>query len=495
MSARLASIDAILELGDDVFKIIGDQVLELSLDGVYQRVIAPDDALAVPRAELLGRRIDDLLPGAAAEAIHEALARLRRGEGAQTLEYAAPGPGGLHYHQARLVMASNGNALLLVRNIDDEKRVEQRVRESEERFRTMADGAPVLLWMAGTDGLCDFFNQGWLIFTGRPLERELGSGWAEGVHFEDFQRCMHTYMNAFVERQSFAMTYRLRRADGEYRWLFDQGRPRFAPDGSFMGYIGSCIDVTEERLTREALGKLNEDLEGHVRRRTAQLEVANRELEAFAYSASHDLRAPLRALSGYSQLLLDDHGQSIGADGRDMLARMRDASQKMAQLIDDLLHLSRVTRVEMRRERVDLSALARDVVDQLRGEEPERRVETVIADGLRTDGDPQLLRVLLDNLLRNAWKFTSKREAARIALDAARQPDGRMAFVLSDNGAGFDMAYASKLFGAFQRLHTSAEFPGSGVGLATVQRIVHRHGGRVWAEGVVGEGARFYFTL
>ncbi len=495
MTARLASLEAVLQLGDDVFKIIGDLVLEVSLEGVYLRILGAEDYLHIPRSEMIGRRIGDLVTGEAADRLREALAQLRAGEGAQVIEYASPGRDGIDYFEARLVMATSGNALVFVRNINDRKRAEQRLRESEERFRTMADSAPVLLWMSGPDGECNFFNSSWLGFTGRPLERELGTGWAEGVHHEDFQRCMHTYFDAFVERRPFSMVYRLRSADGEYRWLLDQGRPRFAPDGSFMGYIGSCVDVTEERLTREALGKLNEDLEGHVRRRTAQLEVANRELEAFAYSVSHDLRAPLRAMSGYSQLLLEDYKARFDSDGRDMLGRMRDASQRMAKLIDDLLHLSRVTRMEMRREPVDLSTIARGTIAELRQLEPEREVEVVVADRLTASGDPVLLSVLLDNLLRNAWKFTSHKPHARIELGAARSPDGRLAFYVKDNGAGFDMAYASKLFGAFQRLHTEAEFPGTGIGLATVQRIVNRHGGRVWAEGAVGEGATFSFSL
>jgi PAS domain S-box-containing protein len=495
MRGKLASIEAVLELGDDVFKIIGDVVLELSLDGVYLRVLGADDALQIPADKLVGRRLGETVPGDAARTLLGALARLRQGAGPQSIEYHYPGSSGLEYYEGRLVMATSGNALAFVRNISDRKRAEQRMRESDERFRAMADSAPVLLWMSGLDGECNFFNETWLRFTGRPLERELGNGWAEGVHPEDFQSCMHVYMESFVARQAFAMTYRLRHADGEYRWLLDQGRPRFDPDGTFLGFIGSCVDVTEERLAREALGRLNEDLEGHVRRRTAQLEVANGELEAFAYSVSHDLRAPLRAVGGYSQLLLEEYGQRFDDEGRVMLGRMRDASQRMARLIDDLLHLSRVTRMEMRREAVDLSAIAHETFAELLQAEPDRQVELVVAPGLSASGDPVLLRVLLDNLLRNAWKFTGKKENPRIEVGEGRAPDGRRAFFVRDNGAGFDMTYAAKLFGAFQRLHSEAEFPGTGIGLATVQRIASRHGGRVWAESVVDEGATFHFSL
>jgi PAS domain S-box-containing protein len=492
-----ASFEAIEQLGEELFAALGDVVIEISPDGVYQRVLGTEAKLALPTRGLVGKRVGDIVDGEPARRVREAIGRLFEGGGTQSFEYQLPTPSGLRHYEARIVLASNGNALLIVRDVDDRKQGEQRLRESEQRFRTMADSAPVLLWMSGIDGLCNFFNQTWLRFTGRSLERELGNGWAEGVHAVDFQHCMTIYFDAFVERRAFSMFYRLRRADGEYRWLLDQGAPRFAPDGTFMGYIGSCVDVTEERLAREALGKLNEDLEGHVRSRTAQLEVSNRELEAFSYSASHDLRAPLRAMSGYSQILLEDHAEDLDDDGRDMLVRMRDASLKMGKLIDDLLSISRITRLEMTREPVDLSSLARGILADIRLEEREavREVEVIVADGLRAEGDPSLLRIVLDNLLRNAWKFTSRRAHARIELGSARQEDGRHAFFVRDNGAGFEMSYAHKLFGAFQRLHSAAEFPGTGIGLATVQRIVNRHGGKIWAESAVDRGATFFFSL
>ncbi|HWP34685.1 MAG TPA: ATP-binding protein, partial [Thermodesulfobacteriota bacterium] len=239
---------------------------------------------------------------------------------------------------------------------------------------------------------------------------------------------------------------------------------------------------------------LSAELERRVAARTAQLELANRELEAFSYSVSHDLRAPLRSIDGFSQALLEDYEERLDADGREHLRRVRAASQRMAQLIDDLLGLARVARSELRREAVDLSALARDIVAELRGREPERPVVVEIADGLVTRGDPRLLRLALENLLGNAWKFTRGRTPARIAV-GVEQGEGEPAYFVRDNGAGFDMAYAGKLFGPFQRLHAAAEFEGNGIGLATVQRIVHRHGGRVWATGAVGQGATFYFTL
>jgi signal transduction histidine kinase len=229
-------------------------------------------------------------------------------------------------------------------------------------------------------------------------------------------------------------------------------------------------------------------------RRALELQAANSELDAFAYSVSHDLRAPLRSIDGFSQVLLEDYGAGLDEAGRDSLQRVRAASQRMATLIDDLLKLARVTRTEMRTERVDLSGLAQEIVLDIQRTSPDRQVEFAIAPGLETQGDSRLLRVVLDNLLRNGWKYTGKQPQPRVEFTAVDENGGRV-FVVKDNGAGFDMKYADKLFGVFQRLHSTAEFEGTGVGLATVRRIINRHGGRIWAEGIVDQGATFYFTL
>ena len=253
-------------------------------------------------------------------------------------------------------------------------------------------------------------------------------------------------------------------------------------------YAAELEQRVEER-TRE-LQERNESL----RRNAAQLLAANTELDAFAYSVSHDLRAPLRSIDGFSQILLEDYSGTLDAAGRESLQRVRAASQRMGTLIDDLLKLARVTRVEIRTEDVDLSGMAREIAAELQRATPERLVEFAIAPGLSARGDARLLRVALDNLLRNSWKYTAKQAQPRIEF-ASIAANGERAFMVRDNGAGFDMQYADKLFGVFQRLHSPAEFEGTGVGLATVRRIITRHGGRIWAEGVVDRGATFYFTL
>ena len=239
---------------------------------------------------------------------------------------------------------------------------------------------------------------------------------------------------------------------------------------------------------------LNLTLEQQVRDRTSQLEAANRDLESFSYSVSHDLRQPLRGLNGFSRVLLDDYSDSLDSSGRDYLRRIQAASSHMSHLIDGMLNLSQVSRVGLDRVPVDLSALASSVADDLKNTDPARQANVTIAPNLSATGDPRLLLVLLQNLLHNAWKFTSTRSTAHIECGQMLQ-NGTPIYFVRDDGVGFDMTYAHKLFGAFQRLHTSREFPGTGIGLATVQRIVHRHGGRVWAESQLEQGTTFYFTL
>ena len=262
------------------------------------------------------------------------------------------------------------------------------------------------------------------------------------------------------------------------------------PDGTPQYLLGVSEDITERKRAEESIRRLNAELQNQ----SIQLQAANKELEAFSYSVSHDLRAPLRSIDGFSQALLEDYADKLDEEGKNNLQRVRASSQHMAQLIDDLLKLSRVTRSEMRREPVDLTAMAHALAADLQSTAPERQITFIIADGLVAQGDTALLRIAMENLLDNAWKYTSKHPGAQIEFGFSRN-NGQSAYFVRDDGAGFDMTYADKLFGAFQRLHSVTEFKGTGIGLATVQRIIRRHGGRVWAEAKVNQGATFYFTL
>ncbi len=719
-----------------------------------------------------------------------------------------------HKHNPREVEFLEAVANSLAAAIE-RKRAEESLRESEVQYRTLADSGQALIWTSGLDMKCNYFNQTWLQFTGRSLEQEMGDGWVEGVHPDDLEQCVETYVTSFSRQESFSMDYRLRRHDGEFCWIQDDGKPRYDGDGHFLGYIGHCLDITErkhaeamlreseerlrelfenmsnsvavyavvgdgedfviaefnpaaerstkvqrkdilgrrvtevfpgvkqiglfevmqnvwhtgiaqhhpttryddgrlafwvenfvyrlpsgeicvifddvterkqaedrQRLVRrtlellndpdestttidsilqlvqehlgiecagirlreeedfpyyvtngfpgsfvlaerflcernrdgqverdadgkpvlacmcgnilcgrtdpslpfftergsfwtnstsellasttenerqartrnrcngegyesvaliplrvgdeiiglaqyndhrrdrftqgtinflEGLGasigialarmreeeeirRFNEQLETRVEERTAQLSMANKELEAFSHSVSHDLRAPIIRISGMSQALMEDYGESLDEQGNTFLQRVQGEAKRMGSLVDDLLKLSRLTKTDMQVQTLDVSSLAGGVLERLKASLPERDIECVIELGLTVEGDGRLLEIVLENLLSNAVKFTAKRQQARVEFGTTLVY-GRPAFYVKDNGAGFDMAYADKLFVPFQRMHKDADYPGTGIGLVTVQRIIHRHGGEIWADAKVGDGATFYFTL
>jgi light-regulated signal transduction histidine kinase (bacteriophytochrome) len=295
---------------------------------------------------------------------------------------------------------------------------------------------------------------------------------------------------------AFEAEYRLRTKDGGSKWILGRGK---AVDrdgqGRALRMVGTHVDITERKRAEDEIRHLNEELERRVQERTAQLERANKELEAFSYSVSHDLRAPLRSIDGFSQVLLEDCQDQLDEDGKHFLSRIRLGAQRMGQLIDDLLRLSRIDRTDLCCAEVDLSGLCAKVVENLERANPGRRVLAVVQPAMAACADPHLILLVFENLLGNAWKFTSRRDDPRIEVGATCSPQGERAFFVRDNGAGFDMAFADKLFKAFQRLHSASEFEGTGIGLAIVQRIIHRHRGRVWAESEPGRGATFLFTI
>jgi PAS domain S-box-containing protein len=372
-------------------------------------------------------------------------------------------------------------------DITERRRAELHVLESERRFRSVAEKAPALIWSCDEHLRRDYFNATWLGFTGRSPEQEHGLGWQEGMPPEDRLRWRSTALAAAARLEPYTIEYRLRRADGALRWMVENASPRFRADGAFAGHLGSCIDITAGKETEA-------ELEARVRLRTRQLEAANNDLGSFSYSVSHDLRAPVRLINGFAEIALEEC-QAGRAEGAIVPLRsvLRSAG-RMNQLIDAFLALARITRAELRIEEVDLSRLAADVVEGLRLGDRPRTVEVIIAPDLRCRGDARLLRILMENLLGNAWKFTSAKPLAHIEVGAETHDDATV-FFIRDNGAGFDKSLAGKLFQAFNRLHSNREFEGLGIGLNTVLRVIQRHDGHVWAKGTQTVGATFYFTL
>jgi len=386
-------------------------------------------------------------------------------------------------------------ALALAADIDQRKAAEGALRLSEERLRTILDGVDSYIYLKDTEGRYLFANAAVLRLWGVELQDLVGSGDERFLDAETVAGIQRNDRRVLVDGEVLRAEETNRVAEtGESKTYLSVKLPLRHADGSIYALCGISTDITERIAAEQEVRNLNVDLERRVTARTAELSAANRELDAFAYAVSHDLRTPLRAVDGFSAILLKAHADRLDDQGRDLLQRMGAAAQRMGLLIDDMLALSRIGRAELQRERCDLSSLAESAVAQLRESFPGRRVEVSIEPGLTVDADPRLVRIMLDNLLGNAWKFTAKTPEARVEL-RREEHEGRAQFIVRDNGAGFDMAYAGKLFGPFQRLHGASEFPGSGIGLATVMRVIRKHGGQVSAEGTVGRGACFWFTL
>ena len=381
-------------------------------------------------------------------------------------------------------------------DITERKKSEEALRENEIKYRTLFESASDTIFLLYKDIFIDCNQKALEMFRctkeqiiGQPPYRFSPEVQPDGSNSKE----KALEKNAVVLRgQPQYFEWKHLRYDGT---PFDAEISLNAINDMGKNYIQAiCRDITERKQAEEELKKYRDHLEELVRERTIKLEASNKELEAFSYSASHDLRAPLRIIDGFSQALLEDCEDKLDVQGKDYLVRIRAATRHMAELIDDLLQLSRITRAEMNIEKINLTRIARFVIDELQKSQPQRHVEIRITDGMEETADSRLMCIVLENLLGNAWKFTEKQAKALIEFGCTKKGKKKVYFI-RDNGVGFDMAYADKLFAPFQRLHTDNEFPGTGIGLATVQRIIHRHGGRVWTEGQTGKGATFYFSL
>ena len=442
-------------------------------------------------------------PSAADELRREAEERLDR-LSADAVDAASPVPEDiaavvhdLRVHQIELEMQNQ-----------ELRRAQLELQASREKYFELFDLAPVGYLTLSDESIVGDANLTAALLLGVERQLLVGQPFSAFVFAPD--RDVYYLHQRKLEQtgEPQACELRLRRVGGEaggeaevggeaapgHFWAHLESRPQRATDNETLSSWVTFTDVDAQVAAADEIRRLNAELEKRVVTRTAELVAVTKELEAFAYSASHDLRAPLRAIDGFSAMVMEDAADALGPEDVRHLERVRAAAQRMGCLIDDLLGLSRVARRDLYRERIDVSALAREVADELLAEHEARVVEVVIAPDMAADADPRLLRVILHNLLDNAWKFTAKHEAARVEVGVT-DADGERALFVRDDGAGFDPDYAEHLFGAFQRMHTAEEFEGDGIGLAMVQRLVNRHGGTAWAESQVEQGATFFFTL
>jgi PAS domain S-box-containing protein len=387
-------------------------------------------------------------------------------------------------------------ALALTRDISAQRQSEEEHRRAEQHFQLLVETAQEGIWTIDTEWRTTYVNRYMAGLLGYSPEELRGRHLFDFLDEEDQSSASEDHgQDSTGPRTTVHRDRRFRRKDGTLLWTSLVATPLYDERGGMTGSLAMLTDISQRREAEEQVRQLNAQLEHRITERTAQLEFSNRELESFSYSVAHDLRAPVRSIASFSDALVEDCAAQLDDTGKDYLRRITGAAKRMAALIDGLLALSRVNSTELQDRECDMSALAHVVLEQLREQQPERTVHVRIQDGLRAQGDPQLLRAVLENLLGNAWKFTRERPVADIELSATRDEAGRYTYMVRDNGAGFDMAYRDKLFGVFQRLHTQREFEGTGIGLATAQRILRRHGGRIWGEGEPGRGASFFFTL
>jgi len=385
--------------------------------------------------------------------------------------------------------------IINLRDITERKRIEEALHQSEEKYRTLLESVQEGYFELDLAGNFTFFNDSLCRIYNYSKEELMGMNYR---HYTDKE----TRKNGFQEFNKVyntgeplkGFTWPIIGKDGTKRYIETSASLQKDSSGTPIGFRGIVHDITARKRAEEELKKYREQLEGLVHERTIKLEASNKELEAFSYSISHDLRAPLRAIDGFSQALLEDCEDKLDVQGKDYLLRIRAATQRMSTLIEDLLNLSRITRSEMSMGKVNLTRIVRSVINELQNSQPRSNVQIRIADGLEDIADSRLMSIALENLMSNAWKFTAKKSEALIEFGSLREGSKKIYFI-RDNGAGFEMTYMDKLFAPFQRLHTIDEYPGTGIGLATVRRIIHRHGGKVWAEGKTGKGATFYFSI
>lgn len=395
-----------------------------------------------------------------------------------------------------------------VMDITQQKLNEELLKESEERFRLASDAAAAMIWLSGTDKMCNYFNKSWFQFTGRSFEQEKGNGWVSGIHAEDLDKYITIYNANFDSRKEFYLEYRLRRHDGEYRWITDAGVPRFSPEGIFEGYIGTCIDIHDQKMTQGELEKLVADRTQLLSDAINSLEVSNHNLEEFAYVASHDLQEPLRKIQTFANRLQEKNGHYLGEETRLYLSKITKASERMSRLIADLLNYSRLQKTDYPIETVDLNQIINNVLNDFDLVVQERKAIIHLSPLPVIKADSMRMTQLFHNLVSNALKFLRQGHPPVLAIYAGAPPDNikdrypslkkdfnYTMITFSDNGIGFNEEFAEKIFNIFQRLNGVSEYEGTGIGLAICRKIVINHHGVIFAESRENEGTFFRIIL
>ncbi len=490
----ISRIAAVVESSDDA-------IISKTLEGIITSWNAGAERIfGYTAQETLGQSIFLLIPSDLQKEEPGILKRLKRGERIKHYETVRLTKDGRRLDISLTVSPIKDKtgkiigASKIARDITEDKRRQEALRESEVRFRNMADAAPMLIWESGTDKLCHYFNQTWLKFVGRTLEQEVGNGWAQNIHPDDIDRCLKTYTSSFDARIPFEMEYRIRHHTGEYRWLMDRGAPRFGPQGTFQGYIGACVDITESIQAKETLAERRKELERVVLERTASLQEAIAQMEEFSYSVSHDLRAPLRAMHGYATALLEDYQDKLDEDGREYLQRIISAGTRMDRLTRDVLVYSKIPRAEVPLHKVALDKLVTDIVQQYLQSKTKGAEITVATPLLPVVGNESFLAQAVSNLVDNAVKFSIADRLTRIRI-WTEPHQNQVRLWVEDAGIGILPEHQSRIWGMFERIHPQHLYEGTGIGLAIVRKTIERMNGTMGVESDGATGSRFWIQL
>ncbi|SDU28457.1 PAS domain S-box-containing protein [Verrucomicrobium sp. GAS474] len=485
---------AVVESSDDA--IIGK-----TLDGIIRSWNRGAERIfGYTAEEAVGQPIFLLIPKELHEEELSILARLSRGERLEHFETVRLAKGGrkislsLTVSPIRDASGKIIGASKIARDITEDKKRQEALRESEARFRTMADAAPMLIWEAGPDKLCTYFNQTWLAFVGRSLEQQVGDGWVETLHPDDLAPSVRIYTSAFDARLPFEMEYRVLHHTGEYRWLLGHGAPRFGSQGTFQGYIGASVDITDSVAARQTAVERRQELERLVTERTASLQEAVSQMEEFSYSVSHDLRAPLRAMQGYATAVLEDYGEKLDEEGRAYLQRIISSGSRMDRLTRDVLVYSKIPRSSMPLNPLSLENLVSDIAQQYIRTKTREAEITVVNPLLPVVGNESFLSQAISNLVDNAAKFFSPDRPPRIRIWTEACGD-QVRLWVEDNGIGIKPEHQSRIWGMFERVHPQHLYEGTGIGLAIVRKTVEKMNGTM---GVISDGfsgSRFWIQL